>query len=108
MADPNVVPMRLSRPSARRVIGEIAENSDRIVPTKHGKKRKRQRGISITQVRRVIKAGFVDGDPWMDEHGNWRVTMRGMSAGEEITVGLSIEWRSRLLIVTVFGQKGDR
>ena len=102
MVDPNVVPMRLSKPAAQRIINEIAENSDNIVPTKHGKGRMKKRRISITQVRRVVKAGFIDGDPWMDEHGRWRVTMRGMAAGEEITVGLSIEWRSRFLIVTVF------
>jgi hypothetical protein len=37
----------------------------------------------------------------VDEHGNWRVTM-GTSAGEQITAGVAIEWRTRLLIVTVF------
>ena len=62
----------------------------------------RERRISITQIRRVIRAGFIDGDPWIDEKGNWRVTMRGMSAGEEITVGVAIEWRTKLLIITAF------
>lgn len=61
-----------------------------------------QRRISITQARRVVQAGFIEGDPWMDEHGNWRVTMRGMSAGDQITVGVAIKCRTRLLIVTVF------
>ena len=102
MTDPNVVPMKLSKPAAKRMIDEIAEIPGRIVPTKHGKKRMRDRQISITQVRRVVKAGFIEDNPWRDQHGFWRVTMRGMSAGEEITVGLSIEWHSRLLIVTVF------
>lgn len=61
-----------------------------------------QRKISITQARRVVQAGVIDGEPWLDEHGNWRVDMRGMSAGEQITVGLAIEWRTKLLIITVF------
>ena len=63
----------------------------------------RKRKISITQIRRVVQAGFIDGDPWFDiEHSNWRVTMRGFSAGVQITVGVAIDWKTRLLVVTVF------
>lgn len=102
MTDPNVVPFKLSKPDAARIIKEIGANPDRIVPVDHAKKRMVQRRISITQARRVVQAGFIDGEPWLDEHGNWRVTMQGRSAGEQITVGLSIEWRTRLLIITVF------
>ena len=91
MIDSNVVPMRLSKPAAQRIVNEIAADPNCIVAVQHAKKKMRKRRISITQVRRVITAGFIDGDPWIDEHGNWRFTMRGMSAGEEITVGLSIE-----------------
>lgn len=72
------------------------------MPVPHAKKRMRQRRISITQARRVVQAGFIDGEPWLDEHGNWRVDMRGTSAGDQITVGLAIEWRTKLLIITVF------
>ncbi|ALG69916.1 hypothetical protein VY88_10595 [Azospirillum thiophilum] len=102
MADPNVVPLRLTKPAAARIVKEIAADPDRIVPVPHAKKRMVQRKISITQARRVVQAGFIDGEPWIDEHGNWRVDMRGMSAGEQITVGIAIEWRTRLLIITVF------
>lgn len=99
---PDLVPSRLSRPAALRVIREIAANPDDVVPVPHAKRRMRERGISMTQVRRVIAAGFIDGDPWLDEHGNWRVTMIGRSAGDQITAGLAIEWRTRVLVVTVF------
>lgn len=102
MDDPNVVPLRLSKAVAMRVIREISSDPDRIVPIGHAKKRMVKRKISISQARRVIQAGFIDGEPWVDEHGNWRVTMHGLSAGDQITVGLAIEWRSRLLIITVF------
>lgn len=102
MADSNVAPLKLSKAHATQIIKEIAADPGRIVPVHHAKQRMVQRKISITQARRVVQAGFVDGEPWFDEHGNWRVTMRGMSAGEQLTVGLSIEWRTRLLIVTVF------
>ena len=102
MTDPNVVPLKLTKPAAARIIKEIAADPNRIVPVPHAKKRMVQRKISITQARRVVQAGFIDGEPWLDEHGNWRVDMRGMSAGEQITVGLAIEWRTKLLIITVF------
>jgi hypothetical protein len=99
--DPNVVPLKLSKPAALRVIREIAANPDNVVPVAHAKKRMRERRLSMTQVRRVVLAGFIDGDPWLDEHGSWRVTMRGGAAGEQITVGLAIEWRVRVLVITV-------
>lgn len=102
MTAPNVVPLKLSKPAAAKIIKEIGADPDRIVPVPHAKLRMKQRKISITQARRVVQAGFIDGEPWMDEHGNWRVDMRGMSAGEQITVGLAIEWRTKLLIITVF------
>ena len=102
MSDANAAPLRLSKPEAAKVIREIAADPDRIVAVRHARQRMVQRRISITQARRVVRAGFIDGDPWMDEYGNWRVTMRGMSAGDQITVGLAIEWRTRLLIITVF------
>lgn len=94
--------MRLSKPAAVRIIKEIGADPDRIVAVSHAKMRMVQRKISMTQVRRVVQSGFVDGEPWMDEHGNWRLTMRGTSAGEQITAAIAIEWRTRLLVVTVF------
>lgn len=102
MVDPDVVPLKLSKPYARQIIRNIAANPDNVVPVAHARKRTRERRINMTQVRRVIAAGFIDGEPWRDEHGNWRVTMRGRSAGDEITVGLAIEWQTRLLVITAF------
>ena len=102
MTDPNVVPLALSKASASRLIKEISANPDNIVPVGHAKKRMVQRRITITQARRVVQAGYIDGDPWLDEHGYWRVTMRAATAGDEVTVGVAIEWRTKLLIITVF------
>ena len=102
MTDPNVVPLALSKASASRLIKEIGANPDNIVPVGHAMKRMVQRRITITQARRVVQAGYIDGDPWLDEHGYWRVTMRAATAGDEVTVGVAIEWRTKLLIITVF------
>lgn len=80
MIDPNVVPLKLTKPAAARIIEEIAADPNRIMPVPHAKKRMVQRKISITQARRVVQAEFIDGEPWLDEHGNWRANMRGMPA----------------------------
>jgi hypothetical protein len=56
----------------------------------------------MRRITAMAGSGYVDGDSWLDERGDWRVTMRGRATGEEITVGLAIEWRTRLLIITVF------
>ena len=100
--DINAVPLALSKAAATRLIKEIGANPDNIVPVGHAKKRMVQRRISITQARRVVQAGYNDGDPWLDEHEFWRVAMRGVTAGDEITIGVAIEWRAKLLIITVF------
>jgi len=102
MTDTNVVPLALSKAAAARLIKELSADMDNIVPVGHARKRMVQRRISITQARRIVQAGYIDGDPWLDEHGYWRVTMRGVTAGDEITVGVAIEWRTKLLIITVF------
>jgi Domain of unknown function (DUF4258) len=102
MKDGDPPPRKLSRAEATRVVKSIGADPDRIVPVRHAVQRMRDRGIAMTLVRRVVRAGFMDGDPWLDEHGNWRVTMRGRPAGELLTVGVAIEWRRRLLIITVF------
>jgi hypothetical protein len=99
----NLLPSTLSKAAAQRVIKELGSNPDNIVALPHCIKRMLQRKISITQIRRVVQAGFIDGDPWFDhEHADWRVTMRGFSAGHQITIGVAIEWQTRLLVVTVF------
>jgi len=99
----NVVPARLSKPGATRIIKELGANADNIIPLSHCIKRMKKRKLSITQIRRVVQAGFIDGDPWFDmEHGNWRVTMRSFSAGVNITIGVAIDWKTQLLVVTIF------
>ena len=98
----SAMPAKLSKAEAIRIVRELATDADRVVPVQHARKRMKERGITITQIIRVVRAGFIDGEPWLDEHGNWRVTMIGNPAGAQVTVGVAIEWRTRLLVITVF------
>lgn len=88
---------------ATRIIKELGANSDNIIALPHCLRRIKKRKINMTQIRRVVQAGYIDGDPWWDtEHDSWRVTMRSFSAGVDITIGVAIDWKTRLLVVTVF------
>ena len=98
----NIQPAKLSKPAVTRVIKELGANDDHIVILPHCFKRMKQRKINDTQIRRVVQAGFIDGDPYLDQFANWRVTMRGLSAGTQITIVVAIDWKTRLLVVTVY------
>lgn len=101
-------PDRLSAAEARKVIREIAADGERVVPLRHAEQRMEERDISMSSVRRVVRAGAVTEGPYLDVRGNWRVEMQGRVAGDVLTVALSIEWRTRLLVVTVIKQDADR
>lgn len=103
-------PARLSRAEARRLIGEIATDADRVLFHPHAAKRLVQRGISVTQVRQAIRTGAIVEGPYLDERDCWRVEIEGRAAGDPIHAALAILWPERLLVVTVFQphRKGGR
>lgn len=78
-----------------------AADSERIVPLRDAEQRMAERDISMGSVRRVVRTGALTEGPYLDVRGSWRVEMQGRVAGDVLTVALSIEWRTRLLVVTV-------
>lgn len=94
-------PERLSAAEARKVIREIATDADRIVVLRHAEARMAQRQVTRTMLNRVVRAGALTEGPYLDVHGQWRVELEGRSAGDVVTVALAIEWRTRLIVVTV-------
>src|SRR6185437_6868146 len=95
-------PDRLSRAEARIAIREIAAEGGRIVLHRHAAARLAQRGILVTQVRRVVQTGAITEGPYLDAQDCWRVEMQGGAAGMALTVALAILWPERLLVITVF------
>lgn len=88
---------------ARRIVREIAEESARVAILPHAQKRKRQRRISLEDVLRVLRNGSVTEGPYIAlKSGWWRITMTGRSAGDEVSCVVEIEWKTRLLVVTVY------
>jgi hypothetical protein len=50
------------------------------------------RGVTDIQAIRVLQRGEVTVGPvWDSARGNWRFTMRALSAGDDISVGASID-----------------
>ena len=98
-----VVPMRLGRADAQRMIRALAADADRVVVTRHAELRMNQRRVAFRVVVAALRLGAVIDDPSRDVRGNWTCRVRRFAAGEELTLAVAIEWESRLLVITVFG-----
>lgn len=95
-------PSNLSPDDALSVIREIATDSGRIVLLPHARKRARERRVSWVQVVRCCQKGTVQEGPFVNMHGHWQATLYRRAAGEEVSCAVAIEWKTRLLVITVF------
>jgi len=93
---------RMSPPAALKMIRQLATDSDRIVVVPHAKKRQIERSITRRQIEVCVRSGYIDEGPSLNEHGNWQVTMRCYSAGEELACVVAIDWPNRLIVITTF------
>src|ERR1700722_17963914 len=92
----------ITRPTALRMIRELATDSGRIVVIGHGRKRQRERRITRLQIEACLQKGAIIEGPFMNQRGNWQVSMYRHAAGEEVTCVVAIEWAERLLVITAF------
>lgn len=89
-----------SAPKALKIIQELAQDSGRIIVTTHGKKRQRGRQVSHKQIQNCLLKGTIEEGPFINEHGNWQVSMLRHAAGEEMRCVVVIE-ESGLIVRTV-------
>lgn len=99
---PDAIPLKMSAPQALRIIRKLAEDSLNIVFLPHAKKRLKQRRIPPTLVQTCLQKGSITEGPFLNQKGNWQVTMERMLAGEELTVAVAIERNQSLLVITVY------
>ena len=97
-----VVPLTLTSVSALRMIRELSEDTSKIVVLAHGKRRARERQITRRQIELCLQKGFITEGPFMNQHGNWQVTMCRQAAGEEVNCVVAIDWASCLLVITAY------
>jgi hypothetical protein len=102
MEEGNVVPLSFTAPAALRQIKLIAQDSDNIIVVTHGLKRGLQRAITRPQIEACIRKGTIIEGPFLNDHGNWQVTMFRHAAGEEMSCVVAIDWPSKLIVVTVY------
>ncbi|MHB1104422.1 MAG: DUF4258 domain-containing protein [Devosia sp.] len=97
-----IFPLSLSGPAALKKIKELAADSGNIVIISHTAKRQKQRNITRLQIERCVQAGYIDEGPFMNDKGNWQVTMCHYSAGEEVTAVVAIDWPNKLIVITTY------
>lgn len=84
-----------------------AEDSSKVFLSEHAEQRASERGIDRLQIMRVLARGRLTEQPWPDvNHGNYRVTVEGISAGAKLKVVAALqpqnpECNSYIIVVTV-------
>ena len=99
---PDPVPLRMNDATALRVLREIAEDSARVIFTKHASQRMRQRKVSPVQVIACLQRGIIREPVALDLHGNWKLTVSHRVAGKDLDVAVAIDVPNRAIIITVF------
>lgn len=102
----NVLRMELGPRSARKIVGEIAEDSSKVFFTHHAESRMVERRITRSQVLRCLRHGVVIEGPYRDTHGSWKLNMEVASAGSVITVVVVLDWRESIgdyaIVITTY------
>ena len=99
---PDPVPLRMNDTTALRILREIAEDSARVIFTKHASQRMRQRKVSPVQVIACLQRGIIREPVALDLHGNWKLTVSHRVAGRDLNVAVAIDVPSRAIVITVF------
>lgn len=86
----------------RRIVREIAADTNRIIILKHALERAGKRGFSRRQIERCCQAGSVVEGPFENKFGNWQANFYRHAAGEEMTCTVAVDLRDNVLIITVF------
>ncbi len=97
----HVVPLPMRRATALKLVRELVRDTDNIVLLPHARKRMKKRSINNRQIEICLRLGIIREGPFMNQHGNWQVTMERLAAGEEMKLAVAIEEETKLLIITV-------
>jgi hypothetical protein len=100
-------PFRLNDANALKLLREVAADSARVVLLPHARQRMKQRHVTLLQVLEVLRKGTLSEPAALDMYGNWKVTVRGLTCGQSVTVAGAIEMQKepgkRVLVITLFG-----
>ncbi|MDK9720906.1 MAG: DUF4258 domain-containing protein [Rhodospirillales bacterium] len=91
----------MSRAQALKLIREAADDTGRIILTRHAEQRMRQRRITMSQVVACLRKGVITEGPALDIKGGWACRIEGVVAGDHVKVALAIDPVAKVIIITV-------
>gem|GEM_PF-1055290 len=99
--------MPLNDANALKLLRDVAADSARVVLLAHARKRMKERQVTLQQVLDVLRKGNLIEPAALDIYGNWKVTVKGLTCGQSVTVAGAIEMQrepgKRVLVITLFG-----
>jgi len=91
----------LDKPSATKLIKELSKESSNLVFTDHIKKRMKEKSVTTRQVLQTVRKGWIVEGPTPAIKGGDECTLRGISSGKTIEVGLVI-YDGELILRTTY------
>lgn len=89
---PNGLPRKLTDAEALTLVQELAGVGGRIVFSAHARQRMQERDVSSQQVVNVLLRGqIVEPVRWESDRECYRLALRALTAGDEVTVACAIE-----------------
>ncbi|MCA1778639.1 MAG: DUF4258 domain-containing protein [Xanthomonadaceae bacterium] len=96
----------MSPAEAKRLISEIAQESERVFISPHAQERMDDHGIDRLDVQRCLINGTIEEGPYNPKIAstNWRVRMAGVVAGQRIKVVAEIAENDaeQVIVITAF------
>lgn len=94
--------IRLTRAIAQQRIRELANESSNVILGTHAKERMGDREILRRDVDRVLRGGYIEGDPERTEQGEWKCKMTlPIKGSRDLGVVVIILRRGKLFVKTV-------
>ena len=78
------VPMPMNDAAAVKLLRAIAKDSERVFYTEHARVRMRQRKVTPVQILECLEKGIISESVFLDQHGNWKLTVSRRVAGKEL------------------------
>ena len=88
----NGLPRGLTDATALDLVRELAALGGRVTFSAHARRRMQEREISSEQVLNVLRRGEIaESVRWDATRDNYRLSLRALTAGDEVTVACAIE-----------------
>lgn len=98
--------MRITPSAAKKRIIEVAQDSSKVIFTRHSKLRSGQRGMTRKQVINCLIHGRFTEDPCWDQiHGGYKFTMQTIDSGDKVNVAAALYKKDNgdyIVVITVF------